>query len=80
MWTEDLLETDGNETNDTTEDTYNEAESDLFSPCLADGLVLETTEGAEKKVGCPDGDDTGENAPGSGTIVVVLGGWRLMTW
>jgi len=63
LWTEDLLETDRHKADDSTEKGDNEAEGDLFSPSLANGLVLEATEGAKEEIWSPEGDDPRKNAP-----------------
>jgi len=63
LWTQDLLEADGDEADETTHDNNEKAESDLFSPSLLDGLVFHTTDRLEEEAWSPPSDDTRKYFP-----------------
>jgi len=77
---EDFLETDGGETDCCAKPEDNEAEGDLLSPGLPDGLVLEAAEGGEEEVWSPEGDDEREVSPEMRAVVSVGGGFWGDAW
>ena len=78
---EDFLEANGGKADGCAKPEDNEAQGDLLSPGLSDGLVLEAGKRGEEEVGSPKGDEEREVSPEVRAVVIVRTGfWGDARW